>query len=179
MSSASHSVLFLQFLRWRGTWTRPRYVARPVPTEIDLEMMLLLVSSAAWIILAPVSWCWPLLARAMERTSPRALRPFRTTPGYFIVRREPMLQSIHLTSASSWAMARLVTRLKTFADQFWTVTYWIFAPFIATSSTTAECSVAVSNFGAVRPSMYITSEPSSAMMRVRSNWPKFSALMRK
>ena len=63
--------------------------------------------------------------------------------------------------------------------QFWTVTYWIFAPLSATSSTTALCSVAVSNFGAVQPSMYMTSAPSSAMMSVRSNWPKFSELMRK
>ena len=64
-----------------------------------------------------------------------------------------MLQSIHLISASSWARPRLVTRLKTLADQFWTVMYWIFAPFRATSSTTALCSVAVENFGAVQPSM--------------------------
>ena len=90
-----------------------------------------------------------------------------------------MLQSIHLISASSCATPRLVTRLKTLLLQFWTVTYWIFAPFMATSSTTALCRVAVSNFGAVQPSMYTTSAPSSAMMRVRSNWPKFSALMRK
>ena len=41
----------------------------------------------------------------MEMTSPRARGPFITTPGYFIVRREPMLQSIHLTSASSIARA--------------------------------------------------------------------------
>ena len=53
-----------------------------------------------------------------------------TTPGYFIVRREPMLQSIHFTSASSWARPRLVTRLKTLFDQFWTVMYWSFAPFM-------------------------------------------------
>ncbi len=112
-------------------------------------------------------------------TSPRARFPFMTTPGYFIVSRLPMLQSIHLTSASSCARPRLVTRLKTLLLQFCTVTYWIFAPFIATSSTTALCSVAVSNFGAVQPSMYINSAPSSAMMSVRSNWPKFSALMRK
>jgi hypothetical protein len=51
--------------------------------------------------------------------------------------------------------------------------------FEATSSTTALCSVAVSNFGAVQPSMYITSAPSSAMMSVRSNWPNCSLLMRK
>ena len=54
---------------------------------MDLETMLEVVSSAAWIILAPVSWCWPVLASAMEMTSPRALRPFMMTPGYFIVRR--------------------------------------------------------------------------------------------
>src|SRR6266550_6388140 len=114
-----------------------------------LLTMFDVVSLAAWIIFAPVSWCWPLFASAMEITSPRALRPFSTTPGYFIVRREPMLQSIHFTSASSWAMARLVTRLKTFEDQFWTVMYWILAPLSAMSSTTALCRVAVSNFGAV------------------------------
>ena len=76
-------------------------------------------------------------------------------------------------------MPRLVTRLNTLLDQFWTVTYWILAPFMATSSTTALWRVLVVNFGAVQPSMYITSAPSSTMMRVRSNWPKFSELMRK
>src|SRR6266566_2252026 len=121
--------------------------------EIDLEMMLLVVSSAAWIIFAPVSWCWPSLARAIERTSPRALRPFMITLGYFIVRREPILQSIHFTSAFSWARPRFVTKLKTFADQFCTVMYWIFAPLSATNSTTALCNVVVLNFGAVQPSM--------------------------
>ncbi len=146
---------------------------------MDFETMLEVVSSAAWIIFAPVSWCWPVLARAIEITSPRARRPFMITPGYFMVRREPMLQSIQRTSASSIARPRLVTRLKTLLLQFCTVTYWIFAPLSATSSTTAECSVAVSNFGAVQPSMYITSAPSSAMMSVRSNCPKLSELMRK
>src|ERR1017187_8604660 len=128
MRSASHSVLFLH------------------PT---VEV----VSSAAWTILAPVSWCWPSLASAIEITSPRDLRPLRTTPGYFIVRRLPMLQSIHLISAASCARPRLVTRLNTLDDQFWTVMYWIFAPLSATSSTTALWSVAVENLGAVQPSM--------------------------
>ena len=77
------------------------------------------------------------------------------------------------------ARPRLVTMLNTLEDQFCTVTYWIFAPFKATSSTTAEWRVDVSNWGAVQPSMYMSSAPSSAMMRVRSNWPKFSELMRK
>ncbi len=62
-----------------------------------------------------------------------------------------MLQSIHLISDSSCARPRLVTRLKTFDAQFWTVMYWILAPFMATSSTTALCRVAVENFGAVQP----------------------------
>src|SRR5580700_83746 len=92
-----------------------------------LETTLLVVSSAAWIIFAPVSWCWPSPAKAILITSPRALRPFSTTLGYFIVKRDPMLQSIHLISASSIANPRFVTRLNTFADQFWTVTYWILA----------------------------------------------------
>ena len=70
-----------------------------------------------------------------------------------MVSREPMLQSIHLISDASCASPRLVTRLKTLGDQFCTVMYWIFAPGIATSSTTALCKVAVLNFGAVQPSM--------------------------
>ena len=150
-----------------------------MPTEIDFETMLELVSSAAWIILAPVSWCCPVFASAIEITSPRARRPFITTAGYLIVSRLPMLQSIHRTSAFSCASPRLVTRLNTFDDQFCTVTYWILASLSATSSTTAACTVAVSNRGAVQPSMYITSAPSSAMISVRSNCPKFSELMRK
>src|ERR1700730_12106268 len=112
-------------------------------------------------------------------TSPRALRPFNTTPGYFIVSLDPILQSIHLISASSIANLAGVGALNTLEDQFCTLTYWIFAPGSATSSTTAEWRVVVVNFGAVQPSMYITSEPSSAMINVRSNWPKFSALIRK
>src|SRR5881396_761618 len=87
----------------------------------------------------------------MERTSPRALRPFMMTPGYFMVRREPMLQSIHFTSAFSCASPRFVTRLKTLEAQFCTVMYWILAPFSATNSTTALWSVGVLNFGAVQP----------------------------
>ena len=41
--------------------------------------------------------------------------------GYFMVSFEPRLQSTHSIVAPSWAMARLVTRLKTLVDQFWTV----------------------------------------------------------
>src|SRR5207247_10516543 len=79
----------------------------------------------------------PLLVIAMERTSPRAFLPFMITPVYFIVIREPILQSIHLISASSWASPHFVTRLKTFDDQFCTVMYWILAPLSAIHSTTA------------------------------------------
>ena len=60
----------------------------------------------------------PALLDAAFDTSPRDLRPFNTTPGYFIVSRDPILQSIHLISASSIANPRFVTRLKTFGDQF-------------------------------------------------------------
>ena len=60
--------------------------------------------------------------------------------GYFMVSFEPRLQSTHSTVASSYATARLVTRLKTLVDQFWTVVYRIRAPGLAISSTTAECS---------------------------------------
>src|SRR5438045_6972376 len=113
--------------------------------EIDFEMMFDVVSSAAWIIFAPVSWCWPLLASAIDSTSPRDFRPFKTTPGYFMVRREPILQSIHLISDSSCASPRLVTRLKTFADQFWTVMYWRFASGISISSISVLWMVVVLN----------------------------------
>ena len=65
----------------------------------DLEMMLEVVSSAAWIIFAPVSWCWPLFGQRDREHFAARLRPFMTTPGYFMVRREPILQSIHFTSA--------------------------------------------------------------------------------
>src|ERR1700757_4030658 len=41
-------------------------------------------------------------------TSPRDLRPFNTTPGYFIVSRDPILQSIHLISASEIRLQRML-----------------------------------------------------------------------
>src|SRR5947207_14118473 len=102
-------------------------------------MMFGVVSSAAWIIFAPVSWCWPLLASAIDSTSPRDLRPFKTTPGYFMVSLEPILQSIHLISDSSWASPRLVTRLKTLGDQYCTVMYWSLAHLRPVGSTRGLC----------------------------------------
>ncbi len=83
----------------------------PPSLEMDLDTMVELVSGAAWIILAPASWCWPGPAYATESTSPEALGPMRYTDGYFMVRREPMLPSIHSTWASVSQRARLVTRL--------------------------------------------------------------------
>ena len=44
-----------------------------------------------------------------------------TTDGYFMVRRDPMLPSIHSMCPSASTRARLVTRLKTLEDQFWMV----------------------------------------------------------
>ena len=49
--------------------------------------------------------------------------------------------------------AALGDEIEDIGAQFWTVMYWILAPFIATSSTTALCRVEVENFGAVQPSM--------------------------
>ena len=47
-------------------------------------------------------------------------RPCRRA-GYFMVRRLPMLPSIHSMWPSASTRARLVTRLKTLFDQFWMV----------------------------------------------------------
>ena len=41
--------------------------------------------------------------------------------GYFIVSLLPMLPSTHSMVASSYATARLVTKLYTLVDQFWMV----------------------------------------------------------
>src|SRR3954467_6637136 len=114
--------------------------------------MLDVVFGAACTILAPASWGWPPPAKAIDSTSPWARSPIRYTDGYFIVSFEPRLQSTHSTVASVSATARLVTRLKTFCDQFCTVVYRMRAPGRALSSTTAECSESGEYVGAVQPS---------------------------
>src|ERR1700759_4510639 len=101
--------------------SRPRWEERPPSLEIDLAKMFDVVLGAAWMILPPASWCWPLPAKAIDRISPWARSPIRWTLGYFIVSLEPRLQSAHSTVASVSATARLVTRLNTLVDQFWTV----------------------------------------------------------
>ena len=65
------------------------------------------------------------------------------------------------------------------AYQFCTVLYFTSAFFAAEISTTAACSWFSSYAGAVHPSRYETYESSSATISVRSNWPLYSALMRK
>ena len=107
-----------QFFAEPDMCTSPLYDALPSETLTDFERMLEVVPSARCIILAPVSWCCPELARAMEMTSPLARSPRRTTAGYFMVIPLPILQSTHLICASSSAIPRLVTRLKTLSDQF-------------------------------------------------------------
>src|SRR5262249_62388875 len=102
--------------------------------------MIEVVSGATCVILAPASWCMPSPAYATDNTSPWDLGPTMTTDGNFIVSFEPMFPSIHSTVASTSALARLVTRLYTFGDQFWIVVYRMRAPGLAMSSTTAECS---------------------------------------
>src|ERR1700680_642143 len=47
--------------------------------------------------------------------------PFNTTPGYFIVSLDPILQSIHLISASCIANPRFLVKLKTLWRQCFTV----------------------------------------------------------
>src|ERR1700739_530208 len=122
-SSSSASQTTFDLAPWAplAISSRPRYEPRPPSLEIDLAKMLEVVFGAAWMILPPASWCWPLPANAIERISPCARSPSRDTLGNFIGSLEPRLQSTHSTVASACATARLVTRLKTFVDQFCTV----------------------------------------------------------
>ena len=69
------------------------------------------VCGARCSILAPVSWCCPSPAKAMDMTSPFAYSPVIQTAGYFMVTFEPMLPSTHSMVAPASALARLVTRL--------------------------------------------------------------------
>src|SRR4029077_19000870 len=94
-----------------ATLSWPRYVARPPSLDTDLDTIRDVVLGARWTAFAPVSWCWPLPATATEMTSARAPSPRRQIAGYFIVRREPVLASIHSTMECACAWARLVTRL--------------------------------------------------------------------
>src|SRR3954454_20000959 len=109
--SASQTTLDFEPCAPLATSSRPRYDERPPSLEIDLAKMFDVVFGAAWTIFAPASWCWPLPAKAMLRTSPWARSPIRYTLGYFMVSFEPRLQSTHSTVASVCAIARLVTRL--------------------------------------------------------------------
>src|SRR5258706_14594643 len=102
----------------------PRYEVRPPAFEIDFEVIVDVVFGATWIILPPASWCWPLPANAMERTSPFAPRSIRQTEGHFIVICEPRFPSTHSTVASAYAIARFVTRLNTLVHQSVIVAYW-------------------------------------------------------
>src|SRR3954449_1457791 len=120
---------------------------------MDLEMMRLVVSGAACVILAPASWCWPGPAYATDNTSPDAFGPTITTAGYFMVSLDPMLPSIHSMWPSVSTRARLVTRLNTLFGQFWMVVYVTRALGFTTSSTTAECNESVVYTGAEQPSM--------------------------
>src|SRR3954466_4612739 len=120
-SSASQTTVDFEPVAPLATSRSPRYDDRPPSLEIDLAKMLDVVFGAACTILAPASWCWPSPAKAIDSTSPWARSPIRYTDGYFIVSFEPRLQSTHSTVASVSATARLVTRLKTFCDQFCTV----------------------------------------------------------
>src|SRR6185437_17107604 len=107
--------------------------------------------------------------------------------GYFQVMAEPVSTWVQeILERSPRQSPRLVTKLKIpprpFSSpgyQFCTVEYLISAPSRAMSSTTAACNWFSSRLGAVQPSRYDTYAPLSATIRVRSNWPEFSALIRK
>jgi len=55
-------------------------VARPVPIEIDFEMMFDVVSSAAWIIFAPVL-VLAVVSQCDREHFAAGLASFKTTPG--------------------------------------------------------------------------------------------------
>ncbi len=74
---------------------------RPPFLLMDLETIFEVVFLAAWMILAPASWCWFLPEKARDWISPLAPGPRRKTAGYFMVKREPMLQSSQNISAFS------------------------------------------------------------------------------
>jgi hypothetical protein len=93
-----------------ATLSNPRHVAWPPPLLIDLEIIVLVVSGAAWMILPPASWCWPEPAKATDRMSARALRPSRYTAGYLMVTFDPRFRCPFHGSAFI-PTARLVTRL--------------------------------------------------------------------
>src|SRR5438067_5082538 len=109
------------------------------------------------------------------------------TPGYFQVIAEPVSTCVQeIFELRPAHLPRLVTKLKipprpsaSPGYQFWTVEYLTSASSCAKISTTAACSWFSSRVGAVQPSRYDTYEPLSATIRVRSNWPVFSALIRK
>src|ERR1700712_289029 len=107
--------------------------------------------------------------------------------GYFQVMAEPVSTCVQeILDFLPRQSPRLVTKLKmpprpfsSPAYQFCTVEYLISALSSATSSTTAACNWLVSNLGAVQPSRYETEAPSSAIIKVRSNCPDSSVLIRK
>ena len=56
---ASQRTKLFDFLAPSSNLTRPRYDVRPPSLAMDLEMIVEVVSGAAWTILAPASWCCP------------------------------------------------------------------------------------------------------------------------
>src|SRR5213078_4907982 len=109
--SASQTTFDFEPVAPFATSSRPRYPARPPFFEIDFDVITDDVFFPTWTHLPPASWCWPAPAKAIESTSPWARSPISQIAGYFIVSFEPRLPSTHSLVASSYATARLVTRL--------------------------------------------------------------------
>src|SRR5690606_20571466 len=120
-SSASHCTFDFAFRAPSYTLHSPRYEARPVPREMDFEMMRDVVCGAACTTFPPVSWCCPFPAYAIDRISPCAPAPTRQHDGYFIVSFEPRFPSSPSMCPPSCTSARCVTRLYMLCGQFWIV----------------------------------------------------------
>ena len=140
-------------------WVKPDRLARlniTIPEIVDAINTQNTVNPAGQVGAEPVppGQEFTYTVRAPGKlTSPEAFGPTRVQPGYFMVRREPMLPSIHSMWPSASTRARLVTRLKTLFDQFWIVVYVTRADGLTTISTTAECSESEVYTGAEHPSM--------------------------
>jgi hypothetical protein len=70
-------------------------------------------------------------------------------------------------------------QLKTLFNSFWMLMYWLFAFFKVIIYPTAESIVDISIFEALHHSTWVTSAPSSLIIKVRWNHPNDSKFIRK
>jgi hypothetical protein len=120
--------------------------------EIDLAKMFDVVFGAAWTILPPASWCWPLPAKAIERISPWARSPSQ-------VDRRVLHRELRAEVAVDPLDGRVALGDRALGHEVEDVVRPVLhgrvadaAPGLANSSTTAECSESDEYVGAVQPS---------------------------